>query len=137
VWAVTGPKLERDGAAPTILVVEDALQVREVARRILQGGGYEVVTVESPPDALTILSENPNIDLLLTDVVMPQMSGRQLAEQARVLHPGLPVLFMSGYPQGLLERGEVDEKLQLLEKPFHAKELLRRVSEVMRSAPKV
>ena len=137
MWAVTGPKPERDGAAPTVLVVEDASQVREVVRRILQGGGFEVVTVENPRDALTILSENPSIDLLLTDLVMPQMSGRQLAEQARALHPGLAVLFMSGYPQGLLDGDEVDENPPHLEKPFHAEELLRRVSEVMRSAPKV
>lgn len=111
--------------------------MREVARRILQGGGYQVVTVDSPPEALTILAENAHVDLLLTDVVMPQMSGRQLAEKAQALRPGLPMLFMSGFPQGLLERNEADEKLPLLEKPFRAQELLARVAELLRAAPKV
>jgi len=133
---MTGQEPEPAAKALTILVVEDARQVREVARRILQSGGYQVLTVENAPEALTLLAENPNVDLLVTDVVMPQMSGPQLVEKARALRPHLSVLYMSGYPQDLLERGEVDEKISLLEKPFRAAELLRRVSDVLGAVPK-
>jgi CheY-like chemotaxis protein len=115
----------------TILVVEDEPQVRQLTQRILQNHGYRVLTVEHSPDALTLLENDPEIDLLLTDMVMPQLSGLQLAEKARSLRPGLRILYMSGYPRDLWERGEIDPNLPLLEKPFDASTLLGRVADAI------
>jgi nitrogen-specific signal transduction histidine kinase/ActR/RegA family two-component response regulator len=108
----------------TILIVEDEPQVRELTRRILERHGYDVLVATSSSDAVAMLESSRSIDLLLTDVVMPEMSGPELAEQASRLSPGIRVLYMSGYPQDVWERGGLDESLPLLEKPFTAEELL-------------
>jgi two-component system cell cycle sensor histidine kinase/response regulator CckA len=80
---------------------------------------------------LAVLQEDTPVALLLTDVVMPGMSGLQLAQRAADLRPQLRLLFMSGFPRDLWEQGEIDSDLTIIEKPFDAEQLLRKVSEVL------
>ena len=119
------------GAGQTIIVAEDEDAIRQVVERILHGAGYHVLTANAGPAALVLLAAH-RCDLLLTDVVMPEMSGRRLAELAHRREPGLPVLYMSGYSDGLLtDQRLLAEGSALLQKPFTAAELLRKVHRSM------
>ncbi|MES1184184.1 MAG: ATP-binding protein [Myxococcales bacterium] len=110
-----------------ILLCEDEPAVREVTRRILERGGHAVEESGSGDRALELL-RGGRFDLLLTDVVMPHMNGKELADRARLIAPELPVLFVSGYAGGILAaHGIGDESLYFLRKPFQAVELLERV----------
>jgi PAS domain S-box-containing protein len=111
----------------TVLVVEDEGPVREVAGRILSEGGYAVLAAPDGMEALRICREHTGpIDLLLTDVVMPGLSGPDLVEQARLLRPDVRALYVSGYPEDFLaRRHDVDQATTLLGKPFTAQTLLR------------
>jgi signal transduction histidine kinase/ActR/RegA family two-component response regulator len=122
---------ETDGGGRTVLLVEDEPQLRQVSARILERHNYRVSAPETPEAALSVLRAKAPLALLLTDVVMPGMSGLQLAEEAARLRPELPVLFMSGFPRDLWERGAIDRNLAIMEKPFDSQELLRRVSEAL------
>ena len=131
--AVVAPEARPAGRPPaaegqTVLVVEDEPQVRQLTKRILERHGYNVVVADTSSDALKMITGGITVDLLLTDVVMPELSGPQLAERAAEIAPDLRVLYMSGYPQDVWEKGSVDETLPLLEKPFGADELLNRVA---------
>jgi CheY-like chemotaxis protein len=119
------------GAGRTVLLVEDEPQLREVTARILERHEYRLRVAGSPEDALAVIRAGAKVDLLLTDIVMPGMSGLQLARQAAALRPRLRALFMSGFPRDLWERGEADRDLAIIEKPFDAEQLLRKVSEVL------
>jgi CheY-like chemotaxis protein len=122
------------GNAERILVVDDEELVRSLTARLLRRLGYHVTEVETPHAALERLrSEGDRFALLLTDVVMPEMSGVELAAQARQLDPGLPVLFMSGYDPGLL--GGI-EAPSLLQKPFTPAQLAEAVERALVSAPR-
>jgi two-component system cell cycle sensor histidine kinase/response regulator CckA len=122
---------EIDGAGRTVLLVEDEVQLRVVTARILECHNYRVWAADSPHDALAMIHGDAEADLLLTDVVMPGMSGLQLAEQAAAVRPQLRHLFMSGFPRDLWERGEIDRDQPMLEKPFDSEQLLRKVSEAL------
>jgi len=113
----------------TVLLVEDEELVRTTVARQLERLGYKVLDAASGDAALAIARESTSIDLLLTDVVMPAMNGRQLADEFRLLHPGSPVLFISGYTdEEIVSRhGELDPHTDLLAKPFSVGELARRV----------
>jgi CheY-like chemotaxis protein len=125
--SATGPMhLEGDGR--TVLLVEDEPQLRLITARMLERHEYRVRAVENQSEALRLLESDTPIALLLTDVVMPGMSGPQLAEQATTLRPELRILYMSGFPRDLWERGAIDSNLQLLEKPFDAEQMLRKIS---------
>jgi signal transduction histidine kinase/CheY-like chemotaxis protein len=113
----------RPGAGQTVLVVENDDPIRESALRILADGGYRVLSASRAEEALTICEESTSIELLLTDIVIPDMSGQELAD--RLDH--LPVLYMSGYGQR-----RVDAKL--VEKPFSAERLLRAVADAIEEA---
>jgi two-component system, cell cycle sensor histidine kinase and response regulator CckA len=117
----------------TVLVVEDEDALREVTRRILSRNGYEVLTAANGPEALKIVEHTgQRIDLLLTDVIMPHMLGKELAGRMRELRPGLRVLYMSGYAQPVLaSQGTLDPGVILVEKPFSEAALLDHVSEVL------
>jgi two-component system cell cycle sensor histidine kinase/response regulator CckA len=117
----------------TILLVEDEAVVRELARSALADSGYTVLEARSPHDALQKLHEyNRAIHLLLTDVVMPGMSGRELATHLMRHRPELKVLYMSGYPQGGNHHQEVLEaSTPLLQKPFTPQSLLHKVRSVL------
>jgi signal transduction histidine kinase/integral membrane sensor domain MASE1 len=105
----------------TILLVEDEPAVRAFAQRVLEADGYRVIAFGDPAGALDALSRDPgSVDALITDVVMPTMSGPALAERIAGAHPGLPILFMSGYAAGELPPGARPP----LAKPFGAQDLL-------------
>ncbi|WP_455424441.1 PAS domain S-box protein [Candidatus Frankia nodulisporulans] len=119
----------------TILVVEDERAMREVTRRLLIRNGYKVIIAADGQRAVEIATSHPApIDLLLTDVVMPQVLGRTVAELVRRQRPNVRVLFMSGYAYAVLaHNGTLDPGLMLLPKPFSEQELLGRVREVLDS----
>ena len=114
------------GHGQTILVVEDEPAMREVTRRILDRSGYHVVAAASGHEALDVLaSQQEHIDVLLTDVIMPRMQGKELADKVRIIQPAARVVFMSGYTQGLLgAQGVLEPKVHLIEKPFSESALL-------------
>ena len=128
-----GTGLRPEGAAnETILLVEDEETVRKFIYRTLVAQGYSVLESKDGPSALTLGEKCRRIDLLLTDVVMPNMNGAVLAERLKALHPGMGILFMSGYtdnvflPGGLLEPGA-----KFLQKPFAQGDLLQKVKELL------
>jgi PAS domain S-box-containing protein len=123
----------RFGGGETVLVVEDENAMRDVTGRILARNGHEVLTAGSGVEALALVEEYGGvIDLLITDVVMPGMLGKEIAERIRQLRPGIRVLYISGYAQPVLaSRGTLDEGVTLLEKPFSEPALLLKVREVL------
>jgi len=125
------------GAAPQgrherLLLVDDTDVVRMMVREVLIEAGYRVVDVANAQDALYELRNDPGIDLLVSDVGLPGMNGRDLADAARALRPGLPVLFITGYTENAAVRQEfLDEGMSLLPKPFSLDELLRGVRQML------
>ncbi len=117
----------------TILLVEDEAPVRDLAAQILHQQGYKMLAYPSPEDAVRLIErQEVRVDLLLTDVVMPGMSGRKLAEKACALHPDLRVLFMSGYTDDTIVRhGVLEAKTAFLQKPFTSGTLARKVREAL------
>ncbi|WP_308205043.1 PAS domain-containing sensor histidine kinase [Frankia tisae] len=119
----------------TILVVEDEDALREVTRRILTRNGYQVLTAPSALEACSIAIEHHgDIHLLLTDIIMPRMQGRELANRIRAARPAIRVLYMSGYTHPILTtQGKLDAGVYLLEKPFSKTVLLEKVREALDS----
>ena len=117
----------------TILLVEDEQALREVTRRILKGAGYRVIVAENGPKALAAASEHVgSIDLLLSDVIMPQMPGPQLAKRLLAERPSVRVLLMSGFAQPILDSGgHLDAGMALIEKPFSGPGLLAKVAQTL------
>jgi len=120
-----------------ILLVEDDDQVRDILEQILEGQGYHVLAASNGDEALTISQDlKRDIKLMITDVVMPQMSGRELAERVVALRPRVHILFMSGYTDDAIVRhGLLDEKLNFIQKPFDSATVARKVREVLDSDP--
>jgi PAS domain S-box-containing protein len=116
----------------TILVVDDEPLVRMVAVEILDELGYSVLEAEDAHSAIKILNARPDIDLLVTDVGLPNgMNGRQLADAVRANRPDLPVLFVTGYAENaVLNHGHLERGMQVLTKPFASDVFARRVSEL-------
>jgi PAS domain S-box-containing protein len=117
----------------TVLLVEDEEAVRRLADRILRSAGYKVLTAAGGSEALLLCEKHDGvIDLLLTDVVMPHMSGRELAERLAKTSPKLKVLYMSGYTDNaIVHHGVLDPGTRFIGKPFAAAELTRKVREVL------
>jgi PAS domain S-box-containing protein len=117
----------------SVLLVEDAESLRGLATEFLERCGYKVQAATNGPEALQAAERNgEHIDLLLTDVVLPGMSGKQLADCLAVTRPGLRVLFMSGYTNdAIVHHGVLDSGVFFLEKPFSQQTLLRKVREVL------
>ncbi len=117
----------------TILLVEDEPGVRKLVRKMLVQQGYEVLEASSGSDALRLAQEyHGEIAMLLTDIVMPQMSGRELAERLSTLRPGLKVLYMTGYTEDAIVRhGMTTSGVVCLQKPFGPESLARKVREVL------
>jgi PAS domain S-box-containing protein len=121
----------------TILLVEDNEMVRDLTRSMLEALGYTVLSAESARVALSVC-ENPErrVDLLLSDVVMPDMKGPELRDRARAIRPGLDVLFMSGYASTLVAgQGLSDDSIRFIQKPFTMVELARSVESAIRRTP--
>jgi PAS domain S-box-containing protein len=118
-----------------VLLVEDEDQVRSILKHILEGQGYQVLSASNGEEALSISQDlERDIKLMITDVVMPQMSGRELAERVLAVRPNLPVLFMSGYTDDAIVRhGLLEEKLNFMQKPFDSATVARKVREVLDS----
>jgi PAS domain S-box-containing protein len=117
----------------TILLVEDQEEVRKLVRRILEGRGYHVLVAASGHDALRLTVQHAGtIDLLVTDVVMPGMSGREVALLLAPAHPKMKALYLSGYTdESIVRHGMLDPGLAFLQKPFSAEALAGKVREVL------
>jgi two-component system cell cycle sensor histidine kinase/response regulator CckA len=128
---VTRGELLRGGE--TILVVEDEEEVRRLAVRILERQGYKILEASCVNDALMLCKEHKEpIHMILTDVVMPGMSGRQLAEQLVPLHPQMKVLYMSGYTNhAIAQHGILEDGVNYIQKPFTIGGLTRKMREVL------
>jgi signal transduction histidine kinase/CheY-like chemotaxis protein len=126
-----------DDEVRTILVVDDEAGMREVASRIIARAGYRVLVAPDGPHALALAREHPGpIDLLLTDVIMPRMLGKELAETLRRTRPGLRMVYMSGYAQPVLTaQGTLDPGTSLVEKPFTEAQLLGAIRAALVEAP--
>jgi len=141
-WVEEFPKETEDKAhraeilkgSETILAVEDEIEVRKLVAQILTNQGYKVIEASNGEQAIKVARENSEkkIHLLLTDVVMPGMSGRELAETLGLLHPNMKVLYMSGYTDNaIVHHGVLEEGVNYIQKPFTLDALARKVREVL------
>jgi two-component system cell cycle sensor histidine kinase/response regulator CckA len=134
---ITDAPVDIDGlrGAETILLVEDEAALRAIARRTLTDLGYSVLEARHGADAARLSAKHKGpIDLLITDVVMPEMGGRELAKHMRRQRPGIPVLYVSGYTDDeLLRKGILEADAQLLRKPFMPADLARAVRKLIRA----
>lgn len=119
----------------TILLVEDEEQIRKTSKEVLESLGYTIIDARDGEQAISIAASHENdIDLLLTDVVMPKMNGKELAKQVKELHPELSILFMSGYTDDIMSRhGVLEEDVHFLGKPFTPMTLAVMVREAIES----
>jgi two-component system, cell cycle sensor histidine kinase and response regulator CckA len=117
----------------TILLVEDDSSVRDLVERVLRSRGYHVLAAQHGGDALQLASHTVRgVDLVLTDVVMPSMSGRELVEALQAARPALRVLYMSGYTDDeIIRRGLHDPSISFIQKPFTAENLAMQVRKVL------
>ncbi len=116
---------QRSSGSETILLVEDEAPFLGMARAMLQNLGYRVLAAETPVGALHLAANNSGkIDLLLTDVIMPGMNGKELLEKISAIHPGIKCLFMSGYTADVIaQEGTLDEGVDFIQKPFQTQDL--------------
>jgi signal transduction histidine kinase/CheY-like chemotaxis protein len=121
------------GGKETVLIVEDEEAILNLGKRSLSALGYRVLAANSPARAIRLAEENAgSIDLLVTDVVMPEINGKELYEKISAIQPGLRCLFMSGYTANVIaHRGVLDEGVSFLQKPFSLKTLGLKVREVL------
>jgi CheY-like chemotaxis protein len=129
------PAAEISGGSQTILLAEDDGAVRRLARTVLADQGYIVLEAPDGDEALAVARRYQNvIHLLVTDVVMPGLSGRDLAARLAGERPGVRVLYTSGYTENVMIRSGFETGLMLLSKPFLPAELLRKVKEALETA---
>jgi CheY-like chemotaxis protein len=121
----------------TILLVEDEPAILRTIKRMLEGLGYRVLPAQTPGEAIELAREHAGqIDLLLTDVVMPEMNGRDLAKHLLSLYPQLKRLFMSGFTANVIaHHGVLDEGVSFIQKPFSSADLAAKVRDVLAAAP--
>ena len=120
----------------TVLLAEDEQDVREIAREFLESGGYRVIEARNGSEAIALAAQyRGEIDLLLTDMVMPGMTGQELAVRLQSDLPGICVVFMSGYSEhAATEMANADPSVRLLTKPFSRTALLRAAREILQGA---
>ncbi len=131
------PALYTDKGHETILLVEDEQALLRLGTSVLSRSGYRVLAADSPEKALSLVrSQNEQPDLLITDVIMPEMNGRELFAELRRDLPALPCLFMSGYTSDIIDRqGILEADVHFLQKPFRASVLLQKVRAVLDGDP--
>ena len=117
----------------TILLVEDEEMLRKLARQTLKGYGYNILEASNGDEAITVCNQyQGEIDLLLTDVIMPRLNGRELSNRLLETRPQLQVLFMSGYTDdAIVHQGVLDESANFIQKPFAPDSLAKKVREVL------
>jgi two-component system cell cycle sensor histidine kinase/response regulator CckA len=127
------PAVESVRGTEAILLVEDEPEVRSLVERVLRDQGYQVLVADRPSEALTIsLRSDLCLDLMVTDIVMPEMNGWELARRLKPHRPDLRVLYLSGYAdESITRQGVLDPGVTLLEKPFRPRDLAQRVREVL------
>jgi two-component system, cell cycle sensor histidine kinase and response regulator CckA len=126
------------GGMETILIVEDEPRLRELAVRTLRDHGYLVLEAANGKAALLLAKEYPDLklELLLTDMIMPEMSGRRLAEELKKEQPEMEILYMSGYTDdAIVQQGVLEQGLPFLQKPFTREALARKVRAVLDKSP--
>jgi CheY-like chemotaxis protein len=130
--AVTAAASAPLGAGETVLVVEDVAAVRMLVIDVLQDLGYRTIEAADADQALPIIESSRPIDLMISDVGLPGLNGRQLADHARCRRPGLKVLFLTGYAEHAASRsGFLSDGMALLTKPFAVETLASKISEMM------
>ena len=130
--SIVSEELPIGDAGTLILVVEDEERVRTLSVASLRELGYTVLHADSGPQALQVLEKNPSVALVFTDIVMPGMSGRKLADEAKSRWPALKVLYTTGYTQNaIVHNGVVDADARLLLKPYSLSDLARKVRAVL------
>jgi len=124
------------GRGETVLVVEDDFSILKLANKILDGLGYNVLIARSPNEAIVLAEEHAGaLDILITDVVMPEMNGKELAGRVHALCPDIKTLFMSGYTANVIaHRGVLEEGVNFIQKPFSIKDLAAKVRAVLDNA---
>ena len=131
--APSEPLSQAPAGSEIVLLTEDEDALRKFVRQILERKGYKVLEARHGGEALAICEKHQHIDLLLTDVKMPKMGGRELAEKATPLHPEMGVIFMSGYTNDtLIAEGIKVRGTRFLQKPFTSPELVRKVRDRLR-----
>jgi two-component system, cell cycle sensor histidine kinase and response regulator CckA len=136
--ATPRPALELPMGTETVLLTEDENDVREIARQFLESGGYRVIEAKNGAEAIKLAAAHRgDIQLLVTDMIMPGMTGQELAARLQAEQPGLNVVFMSGYSEhAATEMADVDPSVRLLTKPFSRAAILRAVGEILRGVAK-
>jgi CheY-like chemotaxis protein len=125
------PPQQNDGAGKTVLVVEDDSQLRMLILEVLRDIGYSAIEANGSEQALAALGENEVIDLVISDVGMPGMNGRQLADLARKDRPNLPILFMTGYSAEAAVRSDfLESGMDMITKPFQFEDLTAKIREM-------
>jgi CheY-like chemotaxis protein len=133
--STAAPEKPENRDSATVLVVEDDPLVRTMARRSLSSAGFDVLEAANGLEALALIAEHEWVDAVLTDLAMPKLGGRELAQRLSELRPGLPVIFMSGYTDDdLTRRGLLEAGIPYLEKPFSPEALARMMRAVLSSA---
>jgi PAS domain S-box-containing protein len=129
----TANAVSMKGGSETVLLVEDEDMVRKLASELLAEGGYTVLEANGGEAAIHLGKEHTaRIDLLITDVVMPKLSGKEVAEQLRAIHPETRVLFMSGYTdEAIVHHGIVDSGIAFIQKPFSERALAQKIRDVL------
>ena len=124
---------QQQGRGETILLVEDSPEILEMSQAMLENLGYTVLPANSPVEALQRAAGHPGpIDLMLTDVIMPEMNGKELSRRIHELHPTLQVMYMSGYTANVIaHHGVLDEGIHFLQKPFSIQSLSLKVKEAL------
>lgn len=127
------PAEQVQGGTETVLMVDDETAIIETGQRILEHLGYKVLTAVTPAEALHLAKKHTGeIHLLITDVIMPEMTGRDLSEQLRSLCPDLKSLFISGYTSDVIaDHGVLEEGVHFIQKPFTIRELSAKIRQVM------
>ena len=127
------PESQQPGRGELVLLVEDDLTILDLGRTLLKKLGYRTLTTSSPQDALDLAKQHvERIDLLITDVIMPEMNGKELSERLTRLHPELHTLYMSGYPADVIApHGVLEEDVVFLQKPFSSKQLSKKIRQAL------